>query len=611
MSISFLYDTKLYFTTDGSNVQTGLESSANTLTFVANTATPSDPVNLENALSLNIINSGVGSTKLSSASATSNMPFVLPATQGTSGQLLSNDGSGNLSWTTSSTALASGSVGDIQYAGVGNTFNSATAEGDTTYFNFTASSGNGTLLVGSTSTASGKGTFTIQGSTDNVGSLGGSDISIISGNGPAIGPGTGGTVTLQGGSGPTGNGGAIDIISGSSTGSAGTGGAISITAGDGHDTASGGDITITTGVGGITDGKGGDINLVPSPGSGIGASGIVTISTTANSGLYMTNSTGNNIITTPVVTSIADSENIYIAPGNTTGGGNAGLVYLSGGFAGGSAGNGGNATFQGGTSQTGNGGNVTISGGTTLSTTGGNAGSITISAGDGFNSGAGNAGSITIRAGSTLAGSGVGGDLTITSGSTASTTGRPLTLVTGEGTTTSGDLVVNIGTNASTTSGVFLVRSGNNDNTNVGFKYTSYDTTEIVTIKNGTVSATDVSTGTLVVNGGAGFNGACYATSFTAVSDVMYKKDIKRIDKSLDKLMLIEGYTYKWKNDNWNGGQEQQWGLLAQQLESIGLGDMVTSNGKSKGVNYNNFIPLIIEAIKDLSVKLDTILEAL
>ena len=63
----------------------------------------------------------------------------------------------------------------------------------------------------------------------------------------------------------------------------------------------------------------------------------------------------------------------------------------------------------------------------------------------------------------------------------------------------------------------------------------------------------------------------------------------------------MEGYQYEWKDEEMRG--ELQTGLIAQQLESIGLGHVVDSQGSHKKVKYLALIPYLVEAIHELSAE--------
>jgi len=96
----------------------------------------------------------------------------------------------------------------------------------------------------------------------------------------------------------------------------------------------------------------------------------------------------------------------------------------------------------------------------------------------------------------------------------------------------------------------------------------------------------------------ATFSGLVYGVEFIATSDVQFKTNIHRLEDPLMTLNKIEGYTYNWK-DTYSKDDRLQVGIIAQQLEEIGLGHLVHGTQK-KAVNYNGLIPITIESIKEL-----------
>lgn len=126
-----------------------------------------------------------------------------------------------------------------------------------------------------------------------------------------------------------------------------------------------------------------------------------------------------------------------------------------------------------------------------------------------------------------------------------------------------------------------------------------------------TTQSTSSSTGCLTLGGGLGVAkdvnvaGAHKALSYEATSDATLKTDILPLQDPLSTLRKIEGYTYKWAN---NADSRQHFGVLAQQLESIGLGDMVSTNSQGKkAVNYNELVPYLIESVKILAAQVETL----
>jgi hypothetical protein len=86
-------------------------------------------------------------------------------------------------------------------------------------------------------------------------------------------------------------------------------------------------------------------------------------------------------------------------------------------------------------------------------------------------------------------------------------------------------------------------------------------------------------------------------------SDEKLKRDIKPIERSMEKLSKIKGYHYYWKNAK--SDQQQQTGLLAQEVKEA-FPELVTKslNG-DLAVNYIGLIPHLLVAIRELKQELD------
>lgn len=119
-----------------------------------------------------------------------------------------------------------------------------------------------------------------------------------------------------------------------------------------------------------------------------------------------------------------------------------------------------------------------------------------------------------------------------------------------------------------------------------------------------TVSSSSV-TGAVVISGGLGvatdsyFGGEVTGVSFNATSDATLKQDIETISSPLEKLKSIDAVQYRF---NFIEDDHLRYGVLAQQLEGAGFGDMVkVGHNGSRQVDYNNLVGLLIGAVKDLS----------
>ena len=89
-------------------------------------------------------------------------------------------------------------------------------------------------------------------------------------------------------------------------------------------------------------------------------------------------------------------------------------------------------------------------------------------------------------------------------------------------------------------------------------------------------------------------------------SDVNLKENVTILDSSLEKLMGIRGTEYDWKEGH-KSYTGHDIGVIAQDVEKVLPEAVSTKPDGTKGVHYNKLIPLLIEAVKDLSQQVDDI----
>ena len=85
-------------------------------------------------------------------------------------------------------------------------------------------------------------------------------------------------------------------------------------------------------------------------------------------------------------------------------------------------------------------------------------------------------------------------------------------------------------------------------------------------------------------------------------SDQQLKDNVLKIDTALDKVNSLGGYSFTWNNNigDMRAGTPD-YGVIAQELEDV-LPHAVDINSRGyKTVNYNSLIPLLIEAVKELT----------
>ena len=112
---------------------------------------------------------------------------------------------------------------------------------------------------------------------------------------------------------------------------------------------------------------------------------------------------------------------------------------------------------------------------------------------------------------------------------------------------------------------------------------------------------------TLEVNGSVAGVGA-----YVNLSDARLKKDVVTIDNSLDKVLALRGVYYNWDLGNANGrnlDSVNHIGLIAQEVESVLPQVVKTANdeNKTKSIAYSDIIPVLINAIKELNTKVETL----
>ena len=87
-------------------------------------------------------------------------------------------------------------------------------------------------------------------------------------------------------------------------------------------------------------------------------------------------------------------------------------------------------------------------------------------------------------------------------------------------------------------------------------------------------------------------------------SDQQLKDKVLTIDTALDKVESLGGYSFVWNNNigDMRAGTPD-YGVIAQEVENV-LPHAVDINSRGhKTVNYNSLIPLLIEAVKELSAR--------
>jgi hypothetical protein len=99
-----------------------------------------------------------------------------------------------------------------------------------------------------------------------------------------------------------------------------------------------------------------------------------------------------------------------------------------------------------------------------------------------------------------------------------------------------------------------------------------------------------------------GVAGIVFANDFMNNSDRRFKRDIKPLRNSLQKIQQLRGVSYYFKQKDFskrNFDEKEKLGLIAQEVEKVFPQLVKTQKDGYKAVNYVALIPVLIEAMKE------------
>lgn len=106
----------------------------------------------------------------------------------------------------------------------------------------------------------------------------------------------------------------------------------------------------------------------------------------------------------------------------------------------------------------------------------------------------------------------------------------------------------------------------------------------------------------LAVANNVNVDGAIFATGdITGLSDRRVKTEIKQIQNALERVKGITGYTFYI-----NGSKNRKTGVIAQEVQEV-LPEAVITENEFLTVAYGNMVGLLVEAIKELDLKIQQI----
>ena len=116
------------------------------------------------------------------------------------------------------------------------------------------------------------------------------------------------------------------------------------------------------------------------------------------------------------------------------------------------------------------------------------------------------------------------------------------------------------------------------------------------------VDATSANTASKVVarDGSGNFSAQVITcVDLNSTSDINLKDDIRPFENALATVNQLNGVHFTWKQDD-----RKSIGVIAQEIEVI-LPELVTKTEGNKTVNYNGLIGVLIEAVKELSARVE------
>jgi hypothetical protein len=112
--------------------------------------------------------------------------------------------------------------------------------------------------------------------------------------------------------------------------------------------------------------------------------------------------------------------------------------------------------------------------------------------------------------------------------------------------------------------------------------------------------------GNIVASGNINAGGDVVAFSS---SDMTLKEDISPIEDALGLINSLSGNTFAWKPEaGIFGNSGMDTGIIAQEVEALNLPGISKRRGDGTlGVRYDRLIPVLIEAVKELSAKVNSL----
>ncbi|MEX0988287.1 MAG: tail fiber domain-containing protein, partial [Bacteroidales bacterium] len=119
----------------------------------------------------------------------------------------------------------------------------------------------------------------------------------------------------------------------------------------------------------------------------------------------------------------------------------------------------------------------------------------------------------------------------------------------------------------------------------------------------------------LMVDGGSSsyysmivYKGAyAYGYGFNSASDIRLKRDVRKLENSLDIVNQLNGVTFRWTEESGSSTEHEHIGLIAQEVEKL-LPQLVVENAEGyKGIAYDKITAVLIEAVKEQQQEIEAL----
>ena len=99
---------------------------------------------------------------------------------------------------------------------------------------------------------------------------------------------------------------------------------------------------------------------------------------------------------------------------------------------------------------------------------------------------------------------------------------------------------------------------------------------------------------TISNEGNVTFTGNVYAASFTPTSSLAFKTNIRTYENALETVNRLRGVRFDWKDSG-----KPAVGLIAEEVEEVVPEVVALEGGQARGVNYDNLVAVLVEAVKE------------